>query len=132
MIDRRRLIVAAFAIALVAGAITVIGFSGRPTSGQRGLRLHQPHVHLKRPGATDNTDPGPVENWWVNNDAWSGSHGPQTINVCSSTSWFAVSNQPNNGGQVETYPDTEYDVGGATHQSTTPDLRLELDHVNVR
>jgi hypothetical protein len=61
---------------------------------------------------TINTDPGPVENWWVNNDAWSGSHGPQTIQVCSPSSWDAISNQPNVQGQVETYPDTEYDVGG--------------------
>jgi hypothetical protein len=50
--------------------------------------------------------------WWVDNDAWSGSHGPQTINVCSQTSWTAVSNQPDIGGQVETYPNTEYDIGG--------------------
>ena len=50
--------------------------------------------------------------WWVNNDAWSGSHGPQSIYVCNQSSWYAVSNQPNIGGQVETYPDTEYDVGG--------------------
>jgi hypothetical protein len=50
--------------------------------------------------------------WWVNNDAWSGSPGPQTINVCGRQSWNAVSNQPNDGGSVETYPDTEYDVGG--------------------
>lgn len=72
------------------------------------------------PHGTENTDPGAVENWWVNNDAWSGSHGPQTINVCSAQSWFATSNQPNDGGQVETYPDTEYDVGGRQHQSSTP------------
>jgi len=50
--------------------------------------------------------------WWVNNDAWSGSHGPQSIYVCNQSSWYAVSNQPDVGGQVETYPDTEYDVGG--------------------
>jgi len=55
---------------------------------------------------------GGLEYWWVNNDAWSGSHGPQTINVCSQSSWYAVSNQPDLGGAVETYPDTEYDVGG--------------------
>jgi hypothetical protein len=42
------------------------------------------------------------------------------INVCSNTSWSATSNQPNIGGQVETYPDTEYDVGGRSHRSTTP------------
>ncbi|HUB93105.1 MAG TPA: hypothetical protein VMB52_01235 [Verrucomicrobiae bacterium] len=58
------------------------------------------------------------DTWWVNNDAWSGSHGPQTINVCSQSSWYAVSNQPDNGGQVETYPDTEYDVGGRSTPST--------------
>ena len=52
--------------------------------------------------------------WWVNNDAWSGSHGPQTIYVCNQSSWYAVSNQPDLQGQVETYPDTEYDVGGGT------------------
>ena len=62
---------------------------------------------------TDNTDNSDgAEYWWVNNDAWSGSHGPQTIYVCSQSSWYAVSNQPDIGGQVETYPDTEYDVGG--------------------
>jgi hypothetical protein len=50
--------------------------------------------------------------WWVDNDAWSGSHGPQTINVCNQSSWYAVSNQTNVGGQVETYPNSEYDIGG--------------------
>jgi hypothetical protein len=69
---------------------------------------------------TENTDPGPDEYWWVDNDAWSGSHGPQTIYVCSPSSWYAVSNQPNNGGAVETYPNTEYDVGGREHPTTTP------------
>ncbi len=68
---------------------------------------------------TDNTDPSDgSQYYWVNNDAWSGSHGPQTINVCSASSWYAVSNQPDNGGQVETYPDTEYDVGGRDNPST--------------
>jgi hypothetical protein len=57
--------------------------------------------------------------WWVNNDAWSGSHGPQTINVCSHSSWNAVSNQTDEQGQVETYPDTEYDVGGRNNGSPT-------------
>ena len=70
--------------------------------------------------ATYNTDPNDGEYYWVNNDAWSGSHGPQTINVCNQSSWYAASNQPNVGGQVETYPDTEYDVGGRDNPSTTP------------
>ena len=68
---------------------------------------------------TENTDGG-IENWWVNNDAWSGTHGPQTINACSPSSWSAISNQPNIGGQVETYPDTEYDVGGRDGGTTKP------------
>jgi hypothetical protein len=50
--------------------------------------------------------------YWTNNDAWNGNHGPQTLHACSSSSWYAVSNQPDDGGAVETYPDTEYDVGG--------------------
>ena len=58
------------------------------------------------PEATYNTDPDDGEYYWVNNDAWSGSHGPQTINVCNQSSWYAASNQPNVDGQVETYPDT--------------------------
>jgi hypothetical protein len=68
-----------------------------------------------------NTDPSPApENWWVQNDAWNRSHGPQTLYVCNQSSWYAVSNQPNNGGAVETYPDTEYDIGGRNSPSTTP------------
>ncbi len=123
MIDRsslHRLIVAVFAFALVAGAVTLIGLSERPSPASAASTCTSPSYSSSDPNATDNTDPGSVENWWVNNDAWSGSHGPQTINVCSNTSWYATSNQPNNGGQVETYPDTEYDVGGRTDQSTTP------------
>jgi hypothetical protein len=68
---------------------------------------------------TKNIDGGP-EFWWVDNDAWNGSHGPQSISACNQSSWFAVSNQPNNGGQVETYPNTEYDVGGRQSPSSTP------------
>jgi hypothetical protein len=63
-----------------------------------------------------NTDPNDgAQYWWVNNDAWSGGHGPQTLNVCNQSSWNVVSDQTDNGGQVETYPDTEYDVGGRSH-----------------
>ena len=69
---------------------------------------------------TDNTDPNDGEYYWVNNDAWNGSAGPQTLYVCNQSSWYAVSNQPNDGGAVETYPDTELDVGGREHPSTTP------------
>jgi hypothetical protein len=68
------------------------------------------------PEGTDGIDNAGL--WWVNNDAWSGSHGPQSIYVCNQSSWYAVSNQPDIQGQVETYPDTEYDVGGRSSLST--------------
>ena len=71
--------------------------------------------------AADNTDPNDGHQyWWVDNDAWSGGHGPQTMNVCNESSWYATSDQPNEGGAVETYPNTEYDVGGRATPSTTP------------
>jgi hypothetical protein len=79
-----------------------------------------PTFTSKNPNATDDADRGSGQDWWVNNDAWSGSHGPQTINVCSKSSWYAVSQQPNHGGAVETYPDTEYDVGGRAKGTTKP------------
>ena len=79
-----------------------------------------PSFSSSNPEATDNTDAaGGVLNWWVNNDAWNQDHdGPQTINVCNQSSWYAVSNQPNVQGMVETYPDTEYDVGGRNGHTT--------------
>jgi len=78
-----------------------------------GGNCTNPSFSSSKAEATDNTDPNDDHQyWWVNNDAWSGGHGPQTIDVCSQSSWYAVSNQPNVGGQVETYPSTEYDVSG--------------------
>jgi hypothetical protein len=64
---------------------------------------------------TDNLDPGNTEYWWMDNDAWSSGAGPQTLYVCNQSSWYAVSDQPNKQGQVETYPNTEFDVGGRAH-----------------
>jgi hypothetical protein len=125
VIDRRR--VAVSTIALVAGVVTVLGLTGRPipaSAASAASLCTNPTFTSSEPGASHNTNE-PGQHWWVNNDAWSGSHGPQTINVCSASSWSAVSNQPNNGGQVETYPDTEFDVGGRSFtgpgvNSTTP------------
>ena len=61
---------------------------------------------------------GSKDIWSVNNNAWSGSHGPQKIYACTRSNWYAVSKQPNLGGAVETYPNTEYDVGGRNTPST--------------
>jgi hypothetical protein len=94
------------------------------TTPATGSKCTKPVLTSSDPEFTDNTDPV-RQFYWVNNDAWSGTHGPQTLQVCRQSSWNAVSNQPNNGGQVETYPDTEYDVGarassGPGVKSTTP------------
>jgi hypothetical protein len=81
---------------------------------------------LTGPEDTINLDPAPApENWWVNEDEWNSHHGTQTMAVCSQSSWTATDNQPNIGGQVETYPATEYDIGGRADValsvgSTTP------------
>ena len=56
----------------------------------------------------------------VNNDAWSGSAGPQTLYVCNQASWYVASNQPNVGGQVMTYPDTEHDLVPAPYACSMP------------
>jgi hypothetical protein len=90
------------------------------TSAPSGGTCTKPIFTTSDAEGTINTDPDDGEFFWVNNDAWNGSHGPQTINVCSASSWSASSDQPNDGGAVETYPDTEYDVGGRNSLNTTP------------
>jgi hypothetical protein len=49
----------------------------------------------------------------VRNEAWNPDHGPQTIYACSEQSWYVMSNQPNLGGAVETYPDSLYSISGS-------------------
>ena len=68
---------------------------------------------------TEPFDPNGGEYWWMDNDAWSGSAGPQSLYVCNQSSWYAVSDQTNQQGQVETYPNSEYDVGGRAHGAAT-------------
>ena len=76
-----------------------------------------------------NIDPSQAsEKWWVNNDAWNGSHGPQTLSGCNQSNWHAVSDQPNNAGTVETYPDTEYDVGGRKLSRASPSASSTRSH----
>ena len=91
------------------------------TAAPSGGNCTNPSFSSSNAQATDNTDPNDGHQyWWVNNDAWSSGHGPQTIDVCNQSSWYAVSNQPDVGGQVETYPNTEYDVGGRLASAASP------------
>ena len=57
--------------------------------------------------------------WFVNNNAWSGSAGPQTIDTCAYNNWYVVSNQTNQQGAIETYPDTEYNFVPAPYSCGT-------------
>lgn len=56
----------------------------------------------------------------VSNDAWSGSAGPQSLYVCNYNSWYVETDQPNVGGQVETYPDSQVDLVPAPYACTMP------------
>jgi hypothetical protein len=106
---------------LDATEATATSPSPSPTTTGAPGTCTNPIFTTSDPQGTINTDPGDLpapEYWWINNDAWSGSRGPQTLQVCSEQSWNAISNQPNVGGQVETYPDTEFDVGGRTFGTT--------------
>ena len=95
------------------------GGTGGSTGGAGG-NCTAPIWSGSQPEDTYSVDPNDAEYWWVNNDAWNGSAGAQSIYVCNQSSWYAVSDQPNVGGAVETYPDTEYDVGGRNSPSTKP------------
>jgi hypothetical protein len=58
--------------------------------------------------------------WWVNVDGWNGTADPSlSVHACSASSWYAVSNQADHSGEVESYPDTEYDVGGRSHLNSS-------------
>ena len=88
-------------------------------AGAAGGNCTNPSWSTSEATGTENLDPNGGEYWWADNDAWSGSAGPQTLYVCNQSSWYAVSDQTNNQGQVETYPNTEYDVGGRSNGVST-------------
>lgn len=90
------------------GIIPGAGNGGTCTSASPGVTNFDTN-----PNNTLNTDPGATEFWWIDQDEWSPSPGSvQTMAVCSPSSWTATDAQPDVGGQVHTYPDTELDVGG--------------------
>ncbi len=94
-------------------------------SGGGGGNCTNPVTTLTASNDTYTIPTNGPEYWWVNQDEWNGNHGTQSMTVCSQSSWTATDNQPNIGGQVETYPDSEYDIGGRSTSgpgvnSTTP------------
>ncbi|HSW79837.1 MAG TPA: hypothetical protein VLG47_03605, partial [Candidatus Saccharimonadales bacterium] len=53
--------------------------------------------------------PGTGGHYSVRNEAWNDSHGPQTTYACTEKSWYTLSNQPDLGGAVQTYPDSSWE-----------------------
>jgi hypothetical protein len=100
------------ATSMAAATTTAAPTTTTGAAGAAGGNCTNPSWSTSQNTGTENLDPNGGEYWWVDNDAWSGGAGPQTLYVCNQSSWYAVSDQPNIGGQVETYPDTEYDVTG--------------------
>ena len=80
-----------------------------PVSGSGGS-CTSPYVTLTGGEGTTSTDSNGT--WWVDQDEWSSS-APQSMAVCSPSSWTVTTNQPaQSGNGVDTYPNTEYDIGG--------------------
>ena len=80
-----------------------------PVSGSGGS-CTSPYVTLT--GGEDTTSTDSNGTWWVDQDEWSSS-APQSMAVCSPSSWTVTTNQPaQSGNGVDTYPNTEYDIGG--------------------
>ncbi len=67
-------------------------------------------------GSEDGFDSSGI--WWVSNNAWNSTAQPQTIYACNQGSWYVTTAQT--GTSVETYPNTEYDIGGRNSLSTEP------------
>ncbi len=55
------------------------------------------------------TDGKTFGNYYVYNNMWNTSQtlGPQTLSVCSASSWYVVSNQTDQAGAVLTYPNVQ-------------------------
>ena len=69
------------------------------TTGATGGSCTAPIFSSSNAEATINTDGG-VENWWVNNDAWSGRPWSADDSMCAShSSWNAVSTSPTMAGR---------------------------------
>ncbi len=70
----------------------------------------------------------------MDNGACSDSPGPQTLYVGNQSNWYAVSDQPNIGGQVETYPNTEIRRrrrGQWLRSRHRPNHLIQLRHVHL-
>ena len=79
---------------------------------------------------TENIDGG-AEYWWVNNDAWSGSHGPQSISVCNHSSWYAVSDQTRQRRPGRDLSRYRVRRGWAQRGYDQDDRSVQLDHVHL-
>ena len=58
--------------------------------------------------------------WFIQNDAWNGGHGPQTICAYNYHHWAVNSKQPRNDGEVMTYPNSQKNFGPAANLPMAP------------
>ena len=95
-----------------------VGASG--STPPSGANCTSPAYTTTNYEGTYNTDPG-VGQWWINNDVWSPNAvtpPTQTLQVCSQSSWNAIAKvTAASGNGVQSYPSTEYDVGGRDSSS---------------
>ena len=112
---------------LVFGLICVIGLISPPTDLASAAVTTCSPVKWSSSNAegTHNYKNGDV----VQNDAWNGSHGPQTIYACKKGQFYVTTNQPNDGGAVETYPSfgTQWDWP-AYHKAIDTFTSVELSY----
>jgi hypothetical protein len=94
-----------------ASGSAAVKFDTATTGGGGGGICNNPFANTSV--ARGNINIGTNGLFQVRNEAWNDSHGPQTIFACSEQSWYVTSNQPNNGGAVETYPDSLYSISGS-------------------
>lgn len=67
-------------------------------------------------GSVSNRDTVPISGtpFEVRNEAWGlNSPGTQTTYACNEQSWYTIANVINNGGAVQTYPDSLYTISGS-------------------
>lgn len=107
--QNRRLAALESAVSSLTRPTTTVTATPTPTPTTAG-QCQAPYAAVLT-GKTDTWDAGDNRQV-VNNNMWGSQTGTQTTNVCGPASWTAVANQPNHAGAIQTYPDTEYFVGG--------------------
>lgn len=125
-------------VTLLVGVVALFVWSGlsaaRTSAAAKDLKAHglrQPlpsqRLHGPNPDSPACTKPafttrssegswGVADNVLVNNNVWgpSGNDWSQQLNACSATKWNVSANFQTDGGAIQSYADTEYNLSGKT------------------